>query len=101
MEGIFHKEIAVIFIAMTMIIITMKKMIMWIRLKLFRSLSFLYLSLFSSHGIPYAIDPSGYNERRMFDLVSRFIPVLKSFVLTVFIFVAIFLTPFLLKHHWL
>jgi hypothetical protein len=97
MEGIIHEEVAAIFIAVITIMMIM--MILLILLNLFRFL--FLLSFFSSHGRLYAIHPSGYIERRMFDLVSRFIPVLQPFVLTHFIFVAIFLTPFLLKYHLL
>ena len=45
MEELIHEELVVIlFIAMIMIIMMVKKMIMWIRLKLFRSLFLFYIS---------------------------------------------------------
>jgi hypothetical protein len=46
MEGLIHEEVAAIFYCLVMIIMMMKKMIMWTRLQLFRSLFFFCLSLF-------------------------------------------------------
>jgi hypothetical protein len=46
MEGLINEEVAAIFYCLIMIIMMIKKMIMWTRLQLFRFLSFFSLSLF-------------------------------------------------------